>query len=149
VATWAEFEARAADLAAFGRERLSVAPAYLGTIRDSGVPRVHPVSPIFGAGRLFVFMEPTSPKGHDLRARGWYALHNGVPDTVGTGGEFTLSGRGMPVEDPELRTAACEAAAYQPEDRYVLFELGVEEARCNGYGDVALPEPKRWTSPPG
>jgi hypothetical protein len=139
VVTWAEFEARAADLAAFGRERLSVAPAYLGTIRENGAPRVHPVSPIFGACRLFVFMEPASPKGRDLRARSWYALHNGVPDTVGSGGEFNVWGRGVPVEDPELRAAACEAAAYEPEVRYILFELGVEEARCNGYGDVALP----------
>jgi len=149
VATWAEFEARAADLAAFGRERLSVAPAYLGTIRDVGAPRVHPVSPIFGAGAVFVFMEPTSPKGRDLRARSWYALHSCVLDAVGTGGEFTVWGHGVPVDDPERRAAACEAAAYEPEARYILFELGVEEARCNGYGDVALPEPKRWTSPPG
>jgi hypothetical protein len=149
VARWAEFEARAADLAAFGRERLSVAPAYLATIRTAGVPRVHPVSPIFGAGGLFVFMEPTSPKGRDLRARGWYALHNGVPDTLGTGGEFTVWGHGVQVDDPELRAAACVAAAYEPEVRYVLFELGVEDARCHGYGDVALPEPKRWTSQPG
>jgi hypothetical protein len=149
VATWAEFEARAADLAAFGRERLSVAPAYLGTIRIGGFPRVHPVSPVFGAGRLFVFMEPTSPKGRDLRARSRYALHNGVPDTVGSGGEFAVWGHGVPVDDPELRAAASEAAVYEPEVRYILFELGVEEARCNGYGDVVLPEPTRWTSEPG
>jgi hypothetical protein len=110
------------------------------------MPRVHPVSPIFGSGRLFVFMEPTSPKGRDLRARSWYALHNGVPDTVGSGGEFNVWGRGVPVDDPKLRAAACEAAAYEPESRYILFELGVEEARCNGYGDVALPEPTRWSS---
>ena len=148
MATWAEFEARSADLAAFGRERLSVAPAYLGTIRDVGAPRVHPVSPIFGAGAVFVFMEPTSPKGRDLRARSWYALHSCVLDAVGTGGEFTVWGHGVPVDDPERRAAACEAAAYEPEARYILFELGVEEARCNGYGDVVLPEPRRWTSRP-
>jgi hypothetical protein len=94
-------------------------------------------------------MEPLSPKGRDLRARSWYALHNGVPDTLGTGGEFTVSGHGVQVDDAELRASACEAAAYEPEVRYVLFELGVEEARCNGYGDVVLPQPQRWTSQPG
>jgi hypothetical protein len=146
---WAEFEAKAADLAAYGRERLSLAPAYLGTVRGSGAPRVHPVSPIFGAGRLFVFMEPASPKGRDLRARSWYALHNGVPDTLGTGGEFTVCGHGALVDDADLRAAACEAAAYEPADRYLLFELGVVDARCNGYGDVVLPQPKSWTSEPG
>lgn len=147
VATWSEFAEQAPDLAAFGQERLSLAPAYLATVRGNGAPRVHPVSPIVGAGRLFVFMEPTSPKGDDLRVRRWYALHNGVPDTVGTGGEFTVYGNGRPVDDPDLRRAACEAATYQPEDRYVLFELGVDEARAHTYGDVPLPDPRRWARP--
>jgi hypothetical protein len=72
-----------------------------------------------------------------------------VPDTVGTGGEFTVWGHAVLVDDAELRSAACEAATYQPEVRYILFELGVDEARCNGYGDVVLPEPKRWIARPG
>jgi Pyridoxamine 5'-phosphate oxidase len=142
---WGEFAAQAPDLAAFGAERLTVLPAYMATLRDDGTPRVHPVSPIIGAGNLFVFMEPTSPKGRDLRARHWYALHSGVPDMFGSGGEFTISGRASLVNDPDLRAVACEAAAYQPEERYILFVLEIGEARCNGYGDVQLPEPKRWT----
>lgn len=48
--------------------------------------------------------------------------------------------------DPQLRTIASEAATYQPEDRYVLFELLIKEARCNGYGDVTLPDPGRWAA---
>jgi hypothetical protein len=142
---WNEFAEQASDLAAFGKERLTISPAYLATIRDDGAPRVHPVSPIIGAGGLFVFMEPTSPKGRDLRARHRYALHSGVPDMHGSGGEFFVSGRGSLVNDPDLRAVACEAAAYQPEERYILFELEVSEARSNGYGDVQLPDPKRWT----
>jgi hypothetical protein len=50
------------------------------------------VTPVIGGDHLFVFMEPTSPKGRDLRERGSYAMHNGVPDTEGTGGEFQVSG---------------------------------------------------------
>ena len=144
VPSWEEFEAQATDLAAFGARLLAAAPAYLATIRGVGPPRVHPISPIIGGGRLFVFMEPSSPKGADLRERHWYALHNGVPDTVGTGGEFFVSGQARLMDDPELRTIATGAAGYQPEERYILFELGINEARCNGYGDVALPEPSRW-----
>jgi len=30
-----------------------------------------------------------------------------------------------------------------------LFELEITEARCNGYGDVQLPEPRRWREQPG
>jgi hypothetical protein len=32
-------------------------------------------------------------------------------------------------------------------ERYILFELGVDDARCNGHGDVELPEPRRWRTP--
>jgi hypothetical protein len=122
-------------------------PAYLATVRAGGVPRVHPVTPIIGEGRLYVFMEPTSPKRRDLDERGTYAMHNGVPDSSGTGGEFWLDGRAIAVDDDEQRALAIAASRYTPADRYVLFELGVAEARCNGYGDIELPESRRWRDP--
>ena len=102
---------------------------------------MHPVTPIIGGGRLFVFMEPTSPKARDLDERGWYALHNGVPDTNGSGGEFWLTGRGNRVEDVEFRqVAASRVALHTGGSIRALRALDVHEARCNGYGDVALPE---------
>ena len=91
-------------------------------------------------------MEPTSPKGRDLRERGWYALHNGVPDTEGTGGEFFVSGMGFAVEDAAARGLAAKAATYEPSERYVMFELKLSEARCKGYGDVRLPARRRWSA---
>jgi hypothetical protein len=91
-----------------------------------------------------VFMEPTSPKGRDLRERGRYALHNGVPDTEGSGGEFFVSGTGRFVDAAPIRAIAERAASYEPAARYVLFELLLDEARCRGYGDVELPEHRRW-----
>jgi hypothetical protein len=144
VTTWGEFKAAHPALAEFGAERLGHPPAYLATVRADGAPRVHPVTPVIGADHLFVFMEPTSPKGNDLRERGQYALHNGVPDTNGTGGEFIVSGTGNLVDDEELRAVAVSSASYSPNARYILFELHVTEARCNGYGDIALPSPTRW-----
>lgn len=148
VASWSDLETEAPGLAAFGAERLQRPPSFLATIRADGRPRVHPVTPIIAGGRLFIFMEPTSPKGRDIRERGGYAIHNGVPDSQGTGGEFWVSGVGHPVDDPATRAAVVEAASYTPADRYVLFELTVDEARCNGYGDVALPNPRRWVATP-
>lgn len=147
MARWGEFEARAPALAGFGAERLRFPPAYFATVQADGGPRVHPVTPIIADAHLFVFMEPTSPKGRDLRERGWYALHNGVPDIHGTGGEFYVRGRAAPIDDARLREIASAAASYEPADRYVLFELEITEARCHGYGDVPLPEPRRWTDP--
>jgi Pyridoxamine 5'-phosphate oxidase len=143
---WGQFVSVAPELASFGAARLEALPAYLATVRDDGRPRVHPVTPIVTADGLYVFMEPTSPKGRDLRERGWYFLHNGVPDANGSGGEFFLSGRGLAVDDPAVRAVVTGASSYAPADRYVLFELEVEEARCNGYGDVTLPEPSNWWS---
>ncbi|MFZ0013380.1 MAG: pyridoxamine 5'-phosphate oxidase [Acidimicrobiia bacterium] len=142
---WAEFARREPDLAEFGAERLTNLPAYLGTVRRSGAPRVHPVTPIVGTLGLFLFMEPTSPKARDLRQRGWFALHSGVPDDAGSGGEFSIAGRGLAVDDQGLRSEVADMASYSPEDRYVLFELQVNEARCHGYGDVPLPANRRWS----
>jgi hypothetical protein len=79
-----------------------------------------------------------------MRERRRYALHNGVPDTEGSGGEFFVSGMGRLVEDAVIRAIAEGAASYEPAARYVLFELRVDEARCNGYGDVEMPEHRRW-----
>ena len=142
---WGEFATREPELARFGAGRLTAAPAYLATVRRSGAPRVHPVTPIFTASGLFLFMEPTSPKGRDLGERGWFAVHSGVPDNAGSGGEFNASGRGFPVDDPDMWSHVADAASYSPADRYILFELELSEARCHGYGDVPLPSTRRWS----
>lgn len=65
MASWADFEADAVDLAEFVGSRLHGHPGYLAKVDDRGAPRVHPVTPIVGGGYLFVFMEPTSPKARD------------------------------------------------------------------------------------
>jgi hypothetical protein len=142
--TWAEFAASNPELAAFGAARLIAGPAYLATIRVDGSPRVHPVSPIVTPSGLYVFMEPTSPKGADLRERSRFALHCGVADNAGSGGEFHVSGTGRLVDDVTLRAEVIAAASYSPEDRYILFELQVSSARASGYGDVDLPSEPRW-----
>lgn len=141
---WGEFAEREPGLASFGETKLTSAPAYLATVRRSGAPRVHPVTPIFHGAGLFVFMEPTSPKARDLERRGWFALHNGVPDNAGSGGEFWVGGRALGVDDLDIWSDVADSAGYAPADRYILFELQLSEARCNGYGDVALPATRRW-----
>ena len=141
---WSVFAEQEPALAAFGEERLRAAPAYPATLRASGAPRVHPVSPNFGEGGRVIFMEPTSPKRAALIERGWFAMHNPVPDNDGAGGEFWIAGRGAAVDDQLVRAGVEAAATYAPEERYVLFELSITEARCNAYGDVDLPSVGRW-----
>ncbi|MCB9101524.1 MAG: pyridoxamine 5'-phosphate oxidase family protein [Anaerolineales bacterium] len=132
------------ELAEFGRARLAGRPAYLATVRRDGSPRVHPVTPIIGGGHLFIFMEPTSPKGHDLQRDGRYAMHASVEDTGGGGGEFLITGRGALIEDAELRAEAIQYASYSPADRYSLFELTIETAFSTTYDQDGPPVRQRW-----
>ncbi len=144
MATWGEFAEASPELAAFGAERFeSTHVAYLATERKDGWPRVHPVSPIIGQGHLFLFMEPTSPKRHDLLRDGRYALHSSVSDPSGASGEFSVIGKAVLADDPAIRALATEAASYTPEDRYVLFELTVESALSIA-DENGQPVRKRW-----
>jgi hypothetical protein len=126
--SWKALEEGNAELAAFGARRFSNGVAYLGTVGKDGSPRVHPVTPVIGQGRLFLFMEPTSPKGYDLRRGSRYALHSAVEDMEGGGGEFLVTGSGHFIEDEAARTLAVELCSYQPAEHYVLFELTVDSA---------------------
>jgi hypothetical protein len=91
-------------------------------------------------------MEPTSPKASDVRDRTRFALHNGVPDKAGSGGEFHITGCGRLVDDVPTRADASAAASYSPAERYILFELLLSEARAISYGDIDLPVNARWTA---
>jgi len=135
-------------MAAFGEQRLGTRVAYLATTRKDGSPRVHPVTPIIGGGHLFIFMEPTSPKGHDLRRDGRYAMHCSVADSQGTGGEFIITGRGVLVEDAALRKVAIQYSSYQPKDTYILFELSVESASSTIYNE-GEPNRQHWKATQG
>ncbi len=131
--SWKTLEEQNPELAVFGSTRLHGQVAYLATLRKDGSPRLHPMTPIVGEGHLFVFMEPTSPKGHDLRRDGRYAMHCSVADTSGSSGEFSVSGRARPVEDPGLRALAARLCPYAPADHYVLFEFDPERAASTTY----------------
>ena len=142
--TWGEFAAAAPDVAAFGEERFRAAEvAYLATVRADGSPRVHPFTPILCDGRLFAFMEPTSPKGHDLRRNPRHSIHSLVTDQHGSEGEFFVSGRATAVDDATVRATAGKSAPYDPAERYVLFELSVEEAASTLY-EGGKPVRRRW-----
>ena len=143
--SWQAFAQQAPELAAFGEARFGRGVAYLGTVRADGSPRVHPVTPIIGE-QLFLFMEPTSPKGKDLQRDGRYTLHCAVEDSSGGEGEFYVRGRASRIDDPRVRAQAVQAASYVPQDRYILFCLSVEFAFMNTYGDGGA-TPRRWQTP--
>ncbi len=142
--SWKILKEQNPELASFGVARLHGQVAYLATIRKDGSPRVHPMTPAIGEGHLFVFMEPTSPKGHDLQRDGRYAIHCSVTDTSGESGEFHISGHAHLVEDAETRAQAVRVCSYKPQDRYILFEFEVEAAASTTYPDGGKPVYQRW-----
>ena len=141
--SWAEFEKVAPEMASFGAERMAERVMYIGTVRKDGYPRVHPFTPFVSAGRLFAFMEPTSPKGHDIRRDGRYVVHSLVKDMNGTDGEFSITGRARLVVDPPTRDLAVKGCPYKPAERHVLFEFFVEEAFTTNYIG-GKPQYARW-----
>jgi hypothetical protein len=143
--SWKTFAQQAPELAAFGEARFRSGVAYLGTLRADGGPRVHPVTPIIGE-QLFLFMEPTSPKGQDLQRDARYTLHCSVEDSSGGGGEFYVRGQAALTDDPLIREQAVRASSYVPQERYILFILSIEFAFMNTYVD-GKPSPRRWQSP--
>jgi hypothetical protein len=140
--SWIHFAEQAPELAAFGRTRFQSGVAYLGTVRTDGSPRVHPVTPILGE-YLFLFMEPTSPKGKDLQRDPRYTLHCTVENSSGGNGEFYVRGHAHLVTDTDIRAHAVKAAPYDPAERYILFTLSVDSAFMNTYVN-GEPHPRRW-----
>ncbi len=141
--SWQDFALAEPELCAFGEARLKSGPAFLATVRADGMPRVHPVTPIIGGGHLFLFMEPTSPKGHDLQRGSGYGLHCWVSNNDGGEGEFWLVGRALLTDDPAMRELAA-TYGYQPQDHYILFELTVESAFSTVYSGSGAPTRKSW-----
>ena len=143
--SWTEFAQQVPEFAEFGKARFQSGVAYLGTLRADGSPRVHPVTPIMGE-QLFLFMEPTSPKGKDLQRDARYTLHCSVEDSNGGSGEFYVRGRATLTDDPLIREQAVRASSYVPQDHYIVFVLTIEFAFINRYVD-GKPNARRWQSP--
>ncbi len=142
--SWAEFALVTPEMASFGEKRfVEHKVMYLATIRPDGYPRVHPFTPFIGSGRLFAFMEPTSPKAKDIQWNGMYAMHSLVTDWQGTNGEFQISGRAFLLTDDASREAAVRSCPYKPNDRYILFEFKIDRCLTNYYAD-GLPHASSW-----
>ena len=133
--SWKEFEARAPELAHFGKDRLHGNVSYLATLRKNNLPRLHPVTPLIGESQLYLFMEPTSPKGKDLERGSAYVLHSSVADNDGSNGEVLLTGYGRRVGDAASWEQANSLTTDKADTHHVLFEFGITEAFSTVYRD--------------
>jgi hypothetical protein len=131
MASWSEFQAAAPELASAGWALLARSgegetdgDGLLATVRADLLPRIHPVSVGLVGGRLYLFVLQ-SAKLRDLEQDGRYALHSLVDPAAPD--EFMVRGRARRADD-EARAAAIAVWSFEPDDTYVLFELGVESA---------------------
>ena len=132
-ASWGDFESTAPAMAAFGEDRIDGKVAYLATVRRDGSPKAHPVTPTIGEGYCFLFVEPTSRKVHDLKNNGLYCLHCSMSDSSGSSGEFQISGVAHLIDDAEVRMQAENVCSFRPAERYLLFELKIDEVVSTFY----------------
>lgn len=143
MSTWADFAESEPALARFAHERLDGLVSFLATTRKDGSPRVHPVTAIIREGSLLMFMEPTSPKGHDLRRDPRFSLHCSITDNTGASGEVILRGTAKLVHDAGLRAAAMQATESPLAGRFILFEFSVDEVASTEY-ENHMPVRRKW-----
>jgi nitroimidazol reductase NimA-like FMN-containing flavoprotein (pyridoxamine 5'-phosphate oxidase superfamily) len=148
MATWAEFEAAAPQLAAAGRRLLhrdGVGEALLATVRGDDPPRIHPINVAIVDGHLYAFILP-SAKRTDLERDGRSALHTHQDPAAPS--EFAIRGRATLVEEEARRSAAAAAWSFEVDETYALFEFSIESALL-GARDTAdewPPRYSRWTA---
>lgn len=140
---WSTLEREDFSLAAFGQDRLDGRVAYLATVRRDGRPRAHPVTPVIGEGRMFIFLEPSSPRTRELEDNPDYCLHCAMSDSSGSSGEFQVTGMAVRVDDPQIRSLAESCSTFRPSMRSMLFELLVSDALSTSYPG-GLPKRRRW-----
>jgi hypothetical protein len=142
MAAWAELANADADLAAFGRERIEGKVVYHATLRLDGSPRLHPVSPWFGAGLLLVACRLRSPKVEEFARDGRYAFHTALPadDHEGEAGEFLVRGWMERLSDVH---PAVDARPYDASTALAHYACSVEEAVATTY-DGDTPVYRRW-----
>jgi hypothetical protein len=149
MATWAEFESAAPEIAAAGRTLLyqrGVGLAYLATLRKDGAPRLHPVCPTVVEGRLYALIGP-SHKRADLRRDGRYALHTFPCPEVDD--EFLVMGRARFIEDhsvAEMVRSDLVAQGMKSSADEFPFEFGIERVMHAKYPGGPGTWPPKYSS---
>jgi hypothetical protein len=150
VISWSDFKAQQPELARQGAGLLyhfGVGLAFLGTVRDDGGPRLHPMCPLLTETGLYAFIIP-SPKQRDLHRGGRYAMHSFPLEN--NEDAFYLSGVASYVSHLETRDRLARQFADErsalapppPGEEQHLFEFQVHAAmltRTTGHGD---PQPQ-------
>ena len=147
MATWGEFAAAAPELSERGAELLGVGVAFIATTARDGSPRVHPLTPLIGGGRLLALITRHTVKYRNLSRDPRYAIHAvlGQDDE-----EFMIIGRATLSDDWATRMqAAIEARKINMISlNDVACEFMVERAHWAVWEGLGTPDirkvSKRW-----
>jgi hypothetical protein len=141
MASWAEFEAAAPELAARVRERLDAhVHKTLATLRRDGSPRISGTEARFADGELWIGSMWQARKALDLQRDPRFALHSGSEDPpsgsedpAGWSGDAKLAGVAEEITDPErVREVNGEAAG---SGQSHLFRLDLREVSTVGLNE--------------
>jgi hypothetical protein len=94
---------------------------FLATLRADGSPRISGIEMHFVAGEPWLAGMPNSVKFTDLRRDPRFALHSGSAEPDAFDADAKLSGRAVPVTDPDERADYAVEAGVPP--AHMGFEL--------------------------
>jgi hypothetical protein len=149
MATWAQFDTAAPEVAAEGRRliyRGDVGEVLLATVRGDEPPRIHPINVAIVEGRLYAFIL-RSAKRTDLERDGRYALHTHQDPAAPS--EFAVRGHASFVESDVDRSAAAAKWSFEVDDTYSLVEFSIESALLGARrtADAWPPAYTTWVAP--
>jgi hypothetical protein len=134
VATWAEFEAEAPELAARVRERLEAhRHKTIATIRRDGSPRISGTETEFEGGELWIGSMLNALKARDLRRDPRFALHSGSDEPDDWVGDAKVAGIVEEVSAPDATSHRFRL------DLHEVSTVGLDEARKNLVIDIWKP----------
>jgi hypothetical protein len=124
MASWAQFEADAPELAAAARQRLDAhTHKTIATLRKDGSPRISGIECEIADGELRFGSMPNAVKALDLLRDPRFALHSGSDDPPGWEGDAKLAGRAvqLPREGDDAHFFRCDISE--------VVLVGLNEAR--------------------
>ena len=148
MASWAEFEAAAPELAEKVRERLDAhVHKTLATVRRDGSPRISGTESQIADGELWIGSMWQARKAHDLQRDPRFALHSGSDHPDEWKGDAKVAGVVEEITDPDrVRERNGEAGAKGPSH---LFRLDIREASVVTLNDARNGIVVRWWTPEG
>jgi hypothetical protein len=148
---WEELSESEPRLAEVANDRL-IKPGVLliATIRRDGTPRMSPVEPLVFEGELTLSMMWQSHKAMDLLRDDRILVHSIITSREGSDGEVKLRGRGVAVDDRDVRARYCDAVSvlgWRPEEPWFhLFQIEIGDLTVIRYAPNGDQYVVRWPS---